>query len=105
MATTAVRAVVDVLGGELLERARQLSEHDPLTGVHNRRYLEKTLLHEWNRAKRYSLQLSVAMLDMSGKTRSSLSCLSTFALAFTRAKLFAMRPAIVTSRLGFHGAC
>jgi diguanylate cyclase (GGDEF)-like protein len=37
---------------------------DPLTNVHNRRYLDRRLDEEVSRSKRYSLNLSVLMLDI-----------------------------------------
>ncbi len=48
----------------MLETARRLSDTDPLTGVHNRRFLDKILESEWSRARRYSLQLSVVIVDV-----------------------------------------
>lgn len=37
---------------------------DPLTGLYNRRYLERELANEFKRAKRYRRPLSVLMLDV-----------------------------------------
>lgn len=48
----------------LHRRATELSYHDPLTGLFNRRYLEEALETEIRRAGRYNLALSVNMLDI-----------------------------------------
>jgi diguanylate cyclase (GGDEF)-like protein len=49
------------------ERANQfqlMSITDPLTGLHNRRYLEARLTEELSRSKRYNYPLSFMMIDI-----------------------------------------
>lgn len=48
----------------LLDRLKELSLKDPLTGLYNYRYLRERLPSEFKRAKRYALPLSVIMLDL-----------------------------------------
>ncbi|MBI2313118.1 MAG: diguanylate cyclase [Betaproteobacteria bacterium] len=48
----------------LEEELRRQSVTDALTGVYNRRHLDEVLLAEHARARRYSLSLSVLMLDV-----------------------------------------
>lgn len=49
---------------DLLSRLKELSLKDPLTGLHNYRYLRERLSSEFKRAKRYILPLSVLMIDI-----------------------------------------
>lgn len=52
---------------EAVEQKSILQEqamHDPLTGLHNRRYLDVTLPREFARSKREGKQLAVIMLDL-----------------------------------------
>jgi len=50
-----------------LERARQqltiLATHDDLTGVHNRRHFMAVVEREWDRARRYSTQAALLLID------------------------------------------
>lgn len=46
------------------ERLRQLSTHDPLTGLLNRNVLEERVREEVIRARRYGRSLAVAMVDL-----------------------------------------
>jgi diguanylate cyclase (GGDEF)-like protein len=46
------------------QRATELSYHDGLTGLFNRRYLEEALETEARRAARYNLPLSINMVDI-----------------------------------------
>lgn len=55
---------VAVEHARVLQGARELSDTDPLTGTYNRRFLDKILEAEWARAQRYSLQLSVLLVDI-----------------------------------------
>lgn len=48
----------------LQEKLRDQAVRDPLTGLHNRRYLEEVIDHEFMRSKRYKQPLSLLMLDM-----------------------------------------
>lgn len=48
----------------LLNRLKELSLKDPLTGLYNYRYLEERLSSEFKRAKRYLLPVSLAMIDI-----------------------------------------
>jgi|GEM_PF-629758 len=48
----------------LQEKLREQAVRDPLTGLHNRRYLEEAMPQEIMRAKRHQEPLSVLMLDM-----------------------------------------
>lgn len=57
----ALQTAVDLLRIDLLE-AENIT--DPLTQVYNRRYLDRRLTEEVARSKRYSLELSVLMLDI-----------------------------------------
>ncbi len=59
--TLALRTALDVRRIALLE---QESITDELTGVYNRRYLQRRLLEEFERARRYDLPLSVLLLDI-----------------------------------------
>lgn len=55
------------LNSELLEKARvleELSNHDPLTGLHNRRYLYSRIAAEIQRFQRYGTRFSVAIYDV-----------------------------------------
>lgn len=55
------------LHAELAEKNRLLEEYsirDPLTGVYNRRYLDRKLAAEFERARRYGTPLSVALCDL-----------------------------------------
>lgn len=49
---------------ETLPRLRQQSLTDPLTGIHNRRYFDRKLLREWQRARRTGGQLAVVFADV-----------------------------------------
>jgi diguanylate cyclase (GGDEF)-like protein/PAS domain S-box-containing protein len=49
---------------QLENKLRDLSELDGLTGLHNRRVFDETLLKEWKRAMRESSPLSVVMIDV-----------------------------------------
>ncbi|MEW6572364.1 MAG: GGDEF domain-containing protein [Bacillota bacterium] len=49
-----------------ISNLQQLVITDPLTGVYNRRYLFERLTTEVARAKRYSIPVSVIMLDLDG---------------------------------------
>lgn len=46
------------------EELEDLSQHDALTGVTNRRYFDQFLHSEWQRAAREGTQLSVIMIDI-----------------------------------------
>lgn len=46
------------------EKLKFLAYHDPLTGLLNRRVMEKALQREVNRARRYNLPLSLIFLDL-----------------------------------------
>lgn len=56
-----LQTAVDLLRIDLLE-AENIT--DPLTKVYNRRYLDRRLEEEVSRSKRYTLDLSVLMLDI-----------------------------------------
>ena len=49
---------------KLQEKLREQAIRDPLTGLHNRRYLDETLERELARAKRESYQLCVILIDL-----------------------------------------
>ena len=49
---------------KLLNRFREISLKDPLTGLYNYRYLRERLSSEYRRAKRYALPISIMMLDI-----------------------------------------
>jgi len=49
---------------DLLNRLKELSVKDPLTGLYNYRYLEERLSSEFKRAQRYVLPLSAIMMDI-----------------------------------------
>ena len=50
-----------------LERTRErlavLATHDDLTGVHNRRHFMEVVQREWDRARRYSMQAALLLID------------------------------------------
>ena len=52
------------LVNELKDKLRDQALRDPLTGLHNRRYLEETLPRELKRAKRNGACLSVIMMNI-----------------------------------------
>lgn len=60
-ATLSMQTTVDVIRLSLLERE---SVTDPLTGVFNRRYLDRCLADDVASARRYNLPLSVLMIDI-----------------------------------------
>jgi len=49
---------------ELLERVHSMAITDPLTGLYNRRYFQELLKKEFSRVHRYSIPLSILMLDI-----------------------------------------
>ncbi len=46
------------------EKLTVLSEHDPLTGIFNRRKIDQLLIEEWNRYNRYGCPFSIIILDV-----------------------------------------
>lgn len=56
-----LQTAIDIRRITLLE---QENITDALTGIHNRRYLERQLAEEIGRAQRYSLALSILVIDM-----------------------------------------
>jgi len=57
----ALQSTLDMRRVTLLE---QESITDPLTGIYNRRYLERRLDEEFERARRYRMPLSILMIDI-----------------------------------------
>lgn len=51
---------------QLLEQTRSAAFHDELTGVYNYRYFNEQLKIELAKSKRYSLPLSIAIIDVDG---------------------------------------
>ncbi len=49
---------------KLQEKLREQAVRDPLTGLHNRRYLDETLNRELSRAKRENSQLCIILIDL-----------------------------------------
>lgn len=49
---------------QLINEIKQLAIRDPLTGLYNRRHFEELFDHEFFKAKRYSLPLSLIMIDI-----------------------------------------
>ncbi len=60
-ATLALQSAADIRRAALLERD---TITDPLTGIYNRRYLDRRLEDECARARRYQLPLFVLLLDI-----------------------------------------
>lgn len=60
-ATLSLQTAMDVMRISLLERE---TATDPLTGVFNRRYLDRRLSEEVASARRYGLPLSILLLDI-----------------------------------------
>ncbi|MGR8918905.1 MAG: GGDEF domain-containing protein, partial [Gammaproteobacteria bacterium] len=60
-ARLSLQTALDVMHLHVLE---QQSVTDPLTGLFNRRYLDRRLAEEIATAQRYGLQLSVLMIDI-----------------------------------------
>jgi diguanylate cyclase (GGDEF)-like protein len=48
----------------LRSELRELAIHDPLTGLHNRRYMEEALVLELSRAERSGFPVGIIMLDI-----------------------------------------
>jgi diguanylate cyclase (GGDEF)-like protein len=55
---------IAIHNAQLLERADEMSGIDRITGLHNKHHLAEVLAREWARAQRYSLQLTLAMIDI-----------------------------------------
>lgn len=63
--TQIVITVQNVTEGVFLEQSlKMMSQQDGLTGIHNRRYLDKRLEEEFNRYKRTGSIFSVVMMDI-----------------------------------------
>jgi diguanylate cyclase (GGDEF)-like protein/PAS domain S-box-containing protein len=58
------QAAVAIENAQLYEQAKRLSMTDSLTGLFNMRYFIDFAVLEWERVRRYSRTLSVAMLDI-----------------------------------------
>jgi diguanylate cyclase (GGDEF)-like protein len=61
--TRAVRRAIVALD-DLQHRFYQESIHDPLAGIHNRRYFDERLSEEVERARRYEMALSLVVVDV-----------------------------------------
>ena len=62
----AAQALETLMLQEHAQRMKAMAETDSLTGLSNRRYLILLLSREVDRAKRYSLPLSLVMIDLEG---------------------------------------
>lgn len=56
-------AAMAIENAKLHHETRQMAVTDALTGLHNRRYFEKVLPQELERARRYGLSLSLLLID------------------------------------------
>ncbi len=63
-ATVAEEVALALANLNLRETLQEQSIRDPLTGLHNRRYLEDSLIRELARAKRKTQPLSIILLDI-----------------------------------------
>jgi diguanylate cyclase (GGDEF)-like protein/PAS domain S-box-containing protein len=61
---TAEQLALGLANLQLRESLRSQALHDPLTGLHNRRYLEERLASELRRAERAQTPVSILMLDL-----------------------------------------
>ena len=60
----ALRAGPAIDNAQRFREARQLADHDALTGLHNRRYFHETLAREVARAQRYNRSLALVVFDL-----------------------------------------
>ena len=60
----AARAAPAIDNARRFREARQLADHDALTGLHNRRYFHETLAREVARAHRYGRHLALIVFDL-----------------------------------------
>ena len=60
----AVRAGPAIENARRFHEARQLADHDALTGLYNRRYFHETLAREVARARRYDRRLTLVVFDL-----------------------------------------
>ncbi len=57
-------SVVNMVVGKLLREVQKMADHDPLTGVFSRRYLDNVLRREYERFQRYGHTLSFVIIDI-----------------------------------------
>ncbi|MEM7495771.1 MAG: diguanylate cyclase, partial [Myxococcota bacterium] len=58
------QAAIAIANAQLYEETLRLSNHDPLTGLANRRALEQALREEIARSQRFAMPLSLMMIDV-----------------------------------------
>ncbi|MGB9735342.1 MAG: diguanylate cyclase [bacterium] len=64
LAAISAQIAVVIENARLYEQTKELSITDDLTGLFNRRHMRTVLDREWERARRYSLPLSLLMMDL-----------------------------------------
>ncbi|HIE64770.1 MAG TPA: sensor domain-containing diguanylate cyclase [Nitrospiria bacterium] len=62
--TLGTQAVISIQNQQAFQEIRDLSTHDSLTGLYNRRYLDRALRTEMDRTSRLQHPLSLIMLDI-----------------------------------------